>query len=348
MPETSGPGRVKEAVIPEHGTSTEGTKGGPEAVGATDGSKAPSAASDRGKDSTKRITGPTIDPPKPVPPESSKPSPAPEISKQPWWLSLFWLIISFVGVWSLGGAALKLAELWREQPIVALPVSVGAVVIIILLARTLWLEWLALRDLDALSERQRKMEEALNLKDINRLKSALKPTLEALKAQDLAPVILFEKSTLHETNCNRYIERLDAQVLRPLDEKAADEVRNGALSVAAAVAIIPHSAFDAAVVLWRALLMIRRISAIYGLRPGGLATWRLLTHTIKSALLAVGISAIGAMLADASANTIARLAKPIAEGAVVGVRIYHLGRLCVDICRPVQRESRDLPLKGLN
>ena len=105
------------------------------------------------------------------------------------------------------------------------------------------------------------------------------------------------------------------------------------------MAIVPHPAFDAAVVLWRTLVMTRRIGAIYGLRPGGLSSWRLFSHSIKSALLAAGMDALTRMMADAAEDAVARALKPLAEGVVIGIRVHRFGQLAIGMCRPVTKRS---------
>lgn len=256
------------------------------------------------------------------------------------WFSVFWLLLACIAFWGIGSATLNLVELWHRHTMLAAPLGLASVVLVGLLIRAMWLEWLAMRDVDALADRRKALVAALERDDIDALKLALRPTLDKLKVRDLKLIEEFEEAVVDSTDCADYLRTFENIVLQPLDEKAKEVVRNGSIATATAVAIVPHPAFDAVVVLWRALVMTRRIGSIYGLRPGGLSSWRLLSHSLKSALLAAGMDTITTILADASASTMARMLKPLAEGGVIGVRIFHLGRLTVDMCRPVSKLPR--------
>ena len=332
------PGPVTGPVVPQKKNQTAT----PGSTPAAQTNNQPSSNSPDGTAGTSaapgNVTGPVKPINKPPPPTSTQtrlPPPADSQKTNPW-LSAFWLIIGALGVWAIGSASLTLVELWHEQPIIAFPVSIAALAVIVLLSRALWDEWQALRELDLLTKRQEKLQDALGKKDIKGVKTSMRLTLENLKAGGCTEVIAFEKAVAYENDCNKYLSKLDSMVLAALDRKAKDEVRNGALATAAAVAIVPHPALDAAAVLWRALVMTRRVSTIYGLRPGGLSTWKLLSHTLKSAFLAAGMGAIGGMIADGGgADGLAAALKPFAQGAVIGMRMYRLGGLCIRICRPI-------------
>lgn len=251
------------------------------------------------------------------------------------WFSVLWLLIGCVALWGIGSATENLVDLWQQNLVLALPLALVGVVLAGFLSRALWLEWLAMRDVDALAERREKVEEAVQKQDVIALKEALEPTLTNLRARDPALINEFEAAVVDLADCSDYLRCFENIVLHSLDAEAKEVVRNGAIATGAAVAIVPHPAFDAIVVLWRALVMTRRIGSIYGLRPGGLSSWRLLSHALKSALLAAGMETLTALLVDSFATTLANTLKPVAEGGVIAVRIYHLGRLTVSVCRPV-------------
>ena len=253
------------------------------------------------------------------------------------WFSVLWLLLACVAFWGIASMTLNLVELWYRHTVIAIPMGLAGAALIILLARAMWREWQAMRDVDALGERREAIDGAIDGNDMNRLKSALGPTLSGLKSSRPALIDEFERAVVDMEDCRDYLHTLENLVLRPLDEEAHKVVKQGSISTAAAVAIVPHPAFDAVVVLWRTLVMTRRIGGIYGLRPGGLSSWRLLSYSIKSALLAAAMDTLTSMAADASANAVASAVKPLAEGAVIGVRVYRFGQIAIGICRPVAK-----------
>ncbi len=194
-----------------------------------------------------------------------------------------------------------------------------------------------MREVDALAERREAVEGARARDDLLALKSALQPTLNGLRVRNPTMIRQFDDAVEGHVRCADYLRSLENLVLQPLDAEAKRVVEVSALTTGTAVAIVPHPAFDAVVVLWRALVMTRRIGSIYGLRPSGISAWRLLSHTLRSALLAASMDTLTTFLVDSSTTALSRTLKPVAEGAVIGVRIHHLGRLTVEVCRPVKK-----------
>ena len=251
------------------------------------------------------------------------------------WSSVLWLLLACVAFWGVGSATMNLVDLWQQQMVLAAPLSAAGLVLVGLLIRALRLEWRAMRDVDALAERREAVEAATAREDLAALKAALQPTLSNLRARHPAMIGQFEAAAAGHTRCADYLRSLDNLVLQSLDAEAQRVVDGSALTTGIAVAVVPHPAFDAVLVLWRALVMTRHIGAIYGLRPTGLSAWRLLRHTLRSALLAASMDTLTTFLVDSSASALARTLKPLAEGAVIGVRFHHLGRLTMAVCRPV-------------
>ena len=291
-----------------------------------------------------RQPGPVTEPTSPInedEPECIAPNPdpfdIPTVDPPPAspWFSVFWLLLALVAIWGIVSATLNMVELWQRQLWLAVPMLLGTVVLVFLFGRAMWQEFQAMRDVDALSTRRDSLDAAVECQDISGLKSTLEPTLENLETRRPALIDEFRRAVVDEEDCRDYLRTFENIVLYSLDQEADEVVRHGSVATAAAVAIVPHPAFDAAVVLWRTLVMTRRIGAIYGLRPGGLSSWRLFSHSLKSALLAAGMDTLTTVMTDASADAVARALKPLAEGIVIGVRVHRFGRLTIGICRPV-------------
>lgn len=286
--------------------------------------------------------GPETNPTEPIPPdETLQPiGPPPSVDPPPPspWFSVFWLLLACVALWGIGSATLNLIELWHRHSVIAVPIAAAGAALIGLLARAMWREWQAMQDIDALAERRNELNNAIEAGDIDRVRLALAPTLKSLQSSRPELMDEFERAIVDQEDCRDYLHALEHLVLTSLDEEAGKVVKQGSISTAAGVAIIPHPAFDAIFVLWRALAMTRQIGGIYGLRPGGLSSWRLLSYSIKSAALAATMDTLLSMIADASANAIASALKPLAEGAVIGARTYRFGQITIGICRPVEKK----------
>jgi uncharacterized membrane protein YcjF (UPF0283 family) len=253
------------------------------------------------------------------------------------WFSVFWLMIALVALWGIATGLSTLVELWQRHLALAILLGIAGALLTVLLTRAMWQEWLAMRDVDQLARRQSQMDDALASNDISTLQLALEPTITSLRKRNPELIEEFEAAAVDIHDCDDYLKAFENIVLHILDARASQLVKNGAVATATAVAIVPHPAFDAVVVLWRSLVMTREIGAVYGLRPGGLASWRLFTYAIKSALLAASVEALTAVATDAVANASLRLVKPVAESAVIGVRVYRFGRLAIAMCRPLNQ-----------
>ncbi len=341
------PGRVGERATPVKDSASSAQAGQGRSDESTESGKpsaSPSGSTDSHSSSERREPGSRVDgPASPMPDEQASAPPRPESSlpldppERSSWSSVLWLLLACVAFWGIGSAMLNLVELWQRQILLAAPLSVAGALLLALLSRALWLEWSAMHDVDELSERRKAVEEAAADENLAALKAALEPTLANLRTRNPVLINEFEEAASEYTECGDYLSSLDNIVIQSLDAQAKRVVENSALATGTAVVIVPHPAFDALVVLWRALVMTRRIGTLYGLRPGGLATWRLFAYTLRSALLAAGMDTLTTFLVDSSGQTLARTLKPVAEGSVTAVRIYRLGQLTIDVCRPIKR-----------
>lgn len=119
-------------------------------------------------------------------------------------------------------------------------------------------------------------------------------------------------------------------------QAAALGLRAG-LQVAAGIAAVPSPAFDALLVTWRGVRLVRQVATLYGLRPGLLATLSLIRRTALSASL-VGATDLATNLAAQAALGSPLLAHAIgdaASAAVAARRMTVLARAVAAACDPV-------------
>lgn len=257
------------------------------------------------------------------------------------WQSIFWLLIASAGFWGIGSATLTLVDLWQQQLLLAVPLTGVGLILLGLLGRALRIEWQAVRAVDALAQRRTAVELARVRNDLDSLKTALASALDNLHARHPALMDEFNAAAASRTDCADYLELFDNLVLRRLDKEAQMIINRSAIVTGTAVAAVPHPAFDAVVVLWRAIVMTRELGTTYGLRPTGLSSWRLMRHTLGTAMLAASMETLGSLALDETGRgALERAGKNLAEGVVIASRIRRLGQLTQKACRPVDRVTK--------
>jgi putative membrane protein len=257
------------------------------------------------------------------------------------WTSLFWLLLATVAFWGFGSATLTLVELWQQQILLALPITCAGAALLVLLARALRLEWRALREVDSLALRRSMVEAAKSNNDLDALQAALKPSLDNLQQRYPALLEEFNAAAPSRIRCDDYLELFENLLLSRLDNEAETLINRSAVITGTSVAVVPHPAFDAMVVLWRALVMTRELSRIYGLSPTSWSSWRLMKHSLASAMLAAGMEALGNLALDETGRGVFESAgKKLAEGLIIGSRIRRLGLLTQSVCRPLNKTTR--------
>jgi putative membrane protein len=256
------------------------------------------------------------------------------------WTSVFWLLIASTAFWGIGTATLTLVELWHQQILLAAPLALAGLILLVLLAHALYVEWQAVRMVDSLDLRREMVESAIRSGDLKSLRATLEPTLANLQSRYPNLIAEFSATACSRTQCPDYLELFENLVLSRLDKEAQALINRSSVTIGVAVAVSPHPALDALVVMWRAMAMTRKLAAIYGLSPTGYSSWRLMRHTLGSAMLAAGMETLTTLAIDQTERGIAeRIGKYLSEGAVIIVRIRRLGRLTQKICRPLEGQK---------
>ena len=131
---------------------------------------------------------------------------------------------------------------------------------------------------------------------------------------------------------------LRSQVADRLREAAAKVGRQAAIEGATLVALCPHPAWDGLIAGLRGLVLIRRVAALYGLRPGVSVTVALLRRVGSVAAGTAGVTIVSQGLADqllATMPVLKHVAGAVPGTGVVAVRLYRLAIITAEACSPL-------------
>jgi len=136
----------------------------------------------------------------------------------------------------------------------------------------------------------------------------------------------------------------ERDLVSPLDERARALVMDSAKRVSIVTAVSPRALVDVAFVLMENLRLIRRVSELYGGRPGTIGFWRLarnvVGHLAATGAIAVGDSLVQQLVGHGLA---ARLSARLGEGVVNGLLTARIGIAAIDVCRPLPFLARKRP-----
>lgn len=330
------PGPVKEETVPIVSEAT-----GAEKQSSMLHSKLSDSVIKSQSGSAKRKPVPVAEPTKAAPPESSSvPESHYEYLNDNSWSRLFIVFVSFVVFWLLYATIVSLVSAWNTNVWFAVPLTIITVVFISVLAGLAWREWRAIQSIDRIQETQKKLIQYINDDSIVGVHETLKPVLACIKVHYPEEYRQFDDA-LHDRNTvKEYLSLLDNVVLFRLDKDVEDAINKATLSISGLVAVSPHPALDAVMVVFRANMLLRKISTIYGLEITGLSSLYLFKHTIVSAITAAGIEEIGSMvLEEVGAGLTEKAAKIVMEGMVSAGRMYRLGKITKTIVRPIPLEN---------
>lgn len=137
----------------------------------------------------------------------------------------------------------------------------------------------------------------------------------------------------------------EAEILGPLDARAKIMILEAAKRVSLVTAVSPRALVDVAYVVFEAGRLIRRLSELYGGRPGTLGFFRLarsvLAHLAVTGSIAVGDSFVQQIVGHGLA---ARLSAKLGEGVVNGMMTARIGIAAMETARPcpsVRQNGRD-------
>ncbi|MGB6119154.1 MAG: TIGR01620 family protein, partial [Mesorhizobium sp.] len=132
-----------------------------------------------------------------------------------------------------------------------------------------------------------------------------------------------------------FIRFAEAEILAPLDARAQKLILDAAKRVSVVTAVSPRALVDLAYVMWESARLIRRMSELYGGRPGMLGFMRLardvLAHLAVTGSIAAGDSLVQQLVGHGLA---ARLSAKLGEGVVNGLMTVRIGIAAMETVRP--------------
>ena len=139
----------------------------------------------------------------------------------------------------------------------------------------------------------------------------------------------------------------EAEILGPLDARAKIMILDAAKRVSLVTAVSPRALVDIAYVVFEAGRLIRRLSELYGGRPGTLGFFRLarsvLAHLAVTGSIAVGDSFVQQIVGHGLA---ARLSAKLGEGVVNGMMTARIGIAAMETARPLPFSAARRPGMG--
>lgn len=291
------------------------------------------------KDTVERQPGRIYDEVIPLPQEEESAPPVSINAGESLRSSSNWVIVgaafSFMIVASiLYSVAVSLQSAWSQNNWGAAALIVVVLFFLLVLSGALWREVQALREVDELTERRDLVAMAVERNDVHALHHSMMKTLDAIRKDRPELIYRFESAAKDRDSCEAIISLYESVVQRELDREADDLITRSAVMVGAVVSAVPHPAMDAAVVLWRALALTRKVGRVYGLQPTGMSSFKLLRYAIMSAFISAGVDKLSDLLLEEGANGVVQKAGAfLAEGSVTAWRTYRLGKRVQKLCR---------------
>lgn len=139
----------------------------------------------------------------------------------------------------------------------------------------------------------------------------------------------------------------EVEILAPLDAQAKVLILDAAKRVSLVTAVSPRALVDIAYVVFEAGRLIRRLSELYGGRPGTLGFFRLarsvLAHLAITGSMAVGDSFVQQIVGQGLA---AKLSAKLGEGVVNGMMTARIGLAAMEAARPLPFTALKRPGMG--
>jgi len=132
------------------------------------------------------------------------------------------------------------------------------------------------------------------------------------------------------------IDIAERTLIEPLDREAQHEIAQAAKRVSLVTTIAPRAILDVAFVAFQAIRLVRRISEIYGGRPGLLGFIKLAKSVAAHLTITGGMAAGDSILQQLVGHGIAaKLSARLGEGVLNGLLTTRVGLSAMAVCRPM-------------
>jgi putative membrane protein len=128
----------------------------------------------------------------------------------------------------------------------------------------------------------------------------------------------------------------ERELMAPLDQDARGLITASVMRVSVVTAVSSRASIDMLFVLVTFLNLLRKLSFLYGVRPGALGMLRLLRHVISHLVLTGGLATSDSLIQQILGHGIAaKLSARLGEGLLNGLLTARLGLAAIDVVRPL-------------
>ncbi len=128
----------------------------------------------------------------------------------------------------------------------------------------------------------------------------------------------------------------ERELMMPLDQEARGLITASVMRVSVVTAVSSRASIDMLFVLVTFLNLLRKLSYLYGVRPGTLGMVRLLRHVISHLVLTGGLATSDSLIQQILGHGIAaKLSARLGEGLLNGLLTARLGLAAIDVVRPL-------------
>jgi len=266
------------------------------------------------------------------------------------WTTVFWLMIAVFFVWLFAKTIITVWVVYTTSKILGSLLALLIFSLFLAVAQAIHKEVKAWVFVDHLDDRKQRIDDSIIDNNLPALHKALEPTLVALRERHPDLMTEFENAASDRETPKGYLKQFENIVLTQLDAEAEKIIKKEVLAGSTMVMISPHPLLDAMAVLWRSKALVTKIGTIYGLKPTGLSSLRLIKHAVTSAAIAASIEELSHLMAARVAentsvgkslvvnpligNTLKTSFKLLGEGSATAIRLYRLGVITKKTCRP--------------
>ena len=128
----------------------------------------------------------------------------------------------------------------------------------------------------------------------------------------------------------------ERELMAPLDQEAKSLITASVMRVSVVTAVSSRASIDMLFVLVNFLNLLRKLSYLYGVRPGTLGMLRLLRQVISHLVLTGGLATSDSLIQQILGHGIAaKLSARLGEGLLNGLLTARLGLAAIDVIRPL-------------